>query len=44
MALTLPMLVFFAGYLFRHNPDLIPTGFIQYDNVSYVALWKTIPR
>jgi hypothetical protein len=40
MALTLPMLVFFAGYLFGHSPDLIPTGFIQYDNVSYVAYGK----
>ena len=39
-ALTIPMMVFYIGYLFNHNPELIPTGFIQYDNVSYVAYGK----
>lgn len=34
------MLVFFAGYLWNHSSDLKPTGFIQYDNVSYVAYGK----
>lgn len=33
----LPMLVFFAGYYFYHGTDVHPTGFIQYDNVAYVA-------
>lgn len=40
VALSIPMLVFFAGYLFNHDASLIPTGFIQYDNVSYVAYAK----
>ena len=35
--LTLPVVLFFLGYLFNHSPDLIPTGFIQYDNVAYIA-------
>jgi len=38
--LTSPMLIFFGGYLFNHSGDLIPTGFIQYDNVSYIAYAK----
>lgn len=37
LLLTAPMLIFFLGYLFNHSKDLEPTGFIQYDNVSYVA-------
>jgi hypothetical protein len=37
LALTIPMLVFFFGYFFNYDPSLIPTGFIQYDNVSYLA-------
>lgn len=40
IALSLPMLVFFAGYIFYHAEDIQPTGFIQYDNVSYVAYGK----
>ncbi len=40
VALSIPMLVFFVGYLFNHDASLIPTGFIQYDNVSYVAYAK----
>ena len=36
-ALTLPMVIFYLGYFFNHEPSLIPTGFIQYDNVSYIA-------
>lgn len=39
-ALCLPMLVFFAGYLFNHSKAIQPTGFIQYDNVSYIAYAK----
>ncbi len=35
--LTAPMLVFFLIYLFNHEGFLSPTGFIQYDNVSYIA-------
>lgn len=37
LALITPMLVFFAGYLFNHTEELYPTGFIQYDNISYIA-------
>ena len=40
LALTLPMVAFYAGYYFNHAPHLIPTGFIGYDNVSYVAYAK----
>lgn len=40
LLLTAPMLVFFLGYLFKHSNDLKPTGFIQHDNVSYVAYGK----
>lgn len=40
LALTTPMLVFYLGYLLYHENDLKPTGFIQYDNVSYVAFAK----
>ena len=40
LLLTAPMLVFFLGYLFNHSNDLAPTGFIQHDNVSYVAYAK----
>ena len=40
LLLTAPMLVFFLGYLFNHSNDLDPTGFIQHDNVSYVAYAK----
>ena len=36
-ALSLPMIVFFVAYLFHHDASLTPTGFIQYDNVSYIA-------
>ena len=35
--LTLPMIVFFLGYWFYHGADVHPTGFIQYDNVAYIA-------
>jgi hypothetical protein len=38
--LSLPMVAFFLGYLLNHPVDLIPTGFIQPDNVSYVAYAK----
>lgn len=40
LLLTAPMLVFFGSYLFNHSNDLEPTGFIQHDNVSYVAYAK----
>lgn len=40
LLLTIPMLVFFWGHLFNHTKELEPTGFIQYDNVSYVAYAK----
>ncbi|HEU4470624.1 MAG TPA: hypothetical protein VFR58_06060 [Flavisolibacter sp.] len=35
--LTLPMVFFFLDYFFHHDSSLLPTGFIQYDNVSYIA-------
>ena len=38
--LTLPIIVFFLSYWFNHSPDLIPTGFIQYDNAGYLAYGK----
>lgn len=38
--LIIPMLVFHLNYLFNHVTGLEPTGFIQYDNVSYVAYGK----
>ena len=34
------MIVFFLGYLFYHGDEVQPTGFIQYDNVSYMAYAK----
>ncbi len=37
LLLTTPMVVFFLGYLLNHDASLSPTGFIQYDNVSYIA-------
>jgi hypothetical protein len=40
LALTVPMLVFFAGYLFNHSSGLHPTGFFMYDNVAYAAYAK----
>ena len=36
-ALTIPMIVFFILYFINHVSSLSPTGFIQYDNVSYIA-------
>lgn len=40
LLLLLPMVLFFLGYLFNHADYLQPTGFIQYDNVSYIAFAK----
>ena len=40
LALTLPMVVFFVSYSINHDAQLSPTGFIQYDNVSYIAYAK----
>lgn len=37
LALSIPVLLFFTAYFFNHSPLLLPTGFIQYDNVSYLA-------
>jgi hypothetical protein len=38
--LTLPIIVYFLAYWFNHASDLTPTGFIQYDNPSYIAYAK----
>jgi len=40
LLLCLPILIFFCGYWFNHDAGLRPTGFIQYDNVSYIAFAK----
>ena len=40
LLLTTPMVLFYLGYYFNHAPFLIPTGFIAYDNVSYIAFAK----
>jgi hypothetical protein len=40
VALATPLLIFFIAYLFNHADGLIPTGFSQYDNVSYLAYAK----
>lgn len=40
LLLSIPMLLFFTGYVFNHSSDIQPTGFIQYDNVSYIAYAK----
>jgi hypothetical protein len=37
LVLTVPILFFLSAYFFNHSKDAIPTGFIQYDNVSYAA-------
>lgn len=37
LALTLPMVAFFAGYLFNYNHDYIPTGLIMEDNGLYLS-------
>jgi hypothetical protein len=37
LVLTLPMVLFYLAYYFNHSSSVIPTGFIAYDNVSYVA-------
>ena len=34
------MIMFYIGYFFYHDRELLPTGFIQYDNVSYIAYAK----
>jgi len=38
--LTVPVFIFFGLYLANHSKELTPTGFIQYDNVSYIAFAK----
>jgi hypothetical protein len=38
--LFIPIVVFYCAYWFNYNPDLVPTGFIQYDNVGYAAYAK----
>lgn len=40
LSLSIPMLFFYLGYFFNHDRQLLPTGFIQYDNVSYIAYAK----
>jgi hypothetical protein len=37
LVLTVPMIIFYAGYYLNHSSSLIATGFVAYDNVSYVA-------
>lgn len=37
LVLTLPMMLFYTGFYFNHSSSLISTGFVAYDNVSYVA-------
>ena len=40
LILTAPMVIFYFSHYLNHSPSLIPTGFITYDNVSYVAYAK----
>lgn len=40
LALTIPMIAFFAGYLFNYNQDYIPTGLIMEDNGLYLSYAK----
>ena len=35
--LSTPIIIFNLAYLYNHDPGLVPTGFIQYDNVTYVG-------
>jgi hypothetical protein len=37
IGLSLPMVAFFVCHYLNHSGDLTATGFIQYDNVSYMA-------
>jgi hypothetical protein len=37
LVLTIPMVIFYAAFYFNHSSSLISTGFVAYDNVSYVA-------
>jgi hypothetical protein len=37
LGLTVPMIFLHLAYHFNHSPSLIPTGFIGYENVAYVA-------
>lgn len=37
LALTIPMILFYAAFYLNHSSSLISTGFVAYDNVSYVA-------
>jgi len=37
LLLSSPIIIFNLAYLFNHGPNLIPTGFIQYDNVTYAG-------
>ena len=40
LLLLIPIFIFYAGYFFNYAPGYRPTGFIQYDNISYVAYAK----
>jgi hypothetical protein len=37
LLLSSPIILFFLANLFYHNSDLVSTGFIQYDNVTYAG-------
>lgn len=37
IALSTPLIAFFVAYFLHRDSGLEPTGFIQYDNVSYIA-------
>lgn len=37
LVLTVPMILFYAAFYLNHSSSLISTGFVAYDNVSYVA-------
>jgi len=37
LMLTIPMILFYVAYYFNHSYYLTSTGFVAYDNVSYVA-------
>ena len=37
LVLTIPMILFYIAFYLNHSSSLIATGFVAYDNVSYVA-------
>jgi hypothetical protein len=40
LLLLLPIFIFYTGYFLNYAPGYKPTGFIQYDNIGYVAFAK----